>query len=364
MSVGFLTRVATATTFALVTYNVFLSTTHFHNNRAYLIIVLGLLAVAPCGRELSLDAWIRRRRGQAGARHVRARLAVVAAAIRVRRDLRGLRSVEAGRPRLVRRHRDLAAGSAGPRRPRGDAAAGLGDLGPDRPGLPRRRGQVHRPDRAVHRARALVARTRYAAVWVAVVFHLSIETSASVQVFSLLGDRVLVVWAVRRPGTGYFASTRARATGGWARRWARSTGWRGSGSSPLPGSAAGGHRPRRHRAPRGAGGRVHAQPPATDRLVRPARPAAPRGAPRAPRGSRDDARSRGRERTMTRVSGRLASRSRSRCPRVRGGGAARGLPVGVRPPAPRLGSGRGRLVRPQPGRRTAPGSTSTTPMRT
>ena len=38
--------------------------------------------------------------------------------------------------------------------------------------------------------------TRYAAVWVAVVFHLTIETSASVQVFSLLGIAVLVVWAV------------------------------------------------------------------------------------------------------------------------------------------------------------------------
>ena len=64
MSLGLLTRLATATTFLIVTYNLFLSTTHFHNNRAYLVIVLGLLAVAPCGRELSLDAWLRRRRGR------------------------------------------------------------------------------------------------------------------------------------------------------------------------------------------------------------------------------------------------------------------------------------------------------------
>ena len=49
MSLGLATRVATATTFAIVTYNLFLSTTHFHNNRAYLVIVLGLLAVAPLG---------------------------------------------------------------------------------------------------------------------------------------------------------------------------------------------------------------------------------------------------------------------------------------------------------------------------
>jgi uncharacterized membrane protein YphA (DoxX/SURF4 family) len=64
MTVGLLTRVATATTFAIVAYNLFLSTTHFHNNRAYLVIVLGVLAVAPCGRELSVDAWLRRRRGR------------------------------------------------------------------------------------------------------------------------------------------------------------------------------------------------------------------------------------------------------------------------------------------------------------
>jgi hypothetical protein len=38
--------------------------------------------------------------------------------------------------------------------------------------------------------------TRYAAVWVAVIFHLSIQASASVQVFSVLGIAVLVIWAV------------------------------------------------------------------------------------------------------------------------------------------------------------------------
>ena len=63
MSLGFITRMATATTFAIVAYNLFLSTTHFHNNRAYLLIVLALLAVAPCGRELSVDAWLRAAEG-------------------------------------------------------------------------------------------------------------------------------------------------------------------------------------------------------------------------------------------------------------------------------------------------------------
>ena len=48
MALGLLTRLATATTLVIVAYNLFLSTTHFHNNRAYLVIVLGVLAVAPC----------------------------------------------------------------------------------------------------------------------------------------------------------------------------------------------------------------------------------------------------------------------------------------------------------------------------
>jgi hypothetical protein len=38
--------------------------------------------------------------------------------------------------------------------------------------------------------------TRYAAVWVAVVFHVAIQVTASVQVFSYLAIAALVIWAV------------------------------------------------------------------------------------------------------------------------------------------------------------------------
>lgn len=65
MSLGLWSRVTTSATFGVVAYNLFLSTTHMHNNRAYLVIVLALLAAAPCGRALSVDSWLRRRRGQA-----------------------------------------------------------------------------------------------------------------------------------------------------------------------------------------------------------------------------------------------------------------------------------------------------------
>ena len=196
MSLGLLTRLATATTFAIVAYNLFLSTTHFHNNRADLVIVLGLLAVAPCGRELSLDAWLRRRPGRAPL------------------DL----SAPAWPLWLLRLECAAVYG-----------ASGLSKLvDPDWFGgtvtwqrVVRARGELEAwpmpdwvvsvlTDRGFHTGAAKLIvltelfialglwwrGTRYAAVWVAVVFHVAIEVSASVQVFSYLALAVLVIWAV------------------------------------------------------------------------------------------------------------------------------------------------------------------------
>ena len=196
MSLGFLTRVATATVFAIVAYNLFLSTTHFHNNRAYLVIVLALLAVAPCGRELSLDAWLRRRRGRPA-----------------------LDASAPGWPLWVLRFECAAV----------YGASGLSKLlDPDWFGgtvtwqrVTRARDELEAwplpdwavsalTDRSLHTGAAKLIvltelflavglwrrATRYAAVWVAVAFHVAIEGSASVQVFSYLAIAVLVIWAV------------------------------------------------------------------------------------------------------------------------------------------------------------------------
>jgi uncharacterized membrane protein YphA (DoxX/SURF4 family) len=212
MSLGLLTRVATATTFAIVAYNLFLSTTHFHNNRAYLVIVLGLLAVAPCGRELSLDAWARRRRG-----------------------LPALDPSAPAWPLWLLRFECAAI----------YGASGLSKLlDPDWFGgtvtwqrVVRARAELEAwplPDwvvslltnRDFHTGAAKIIvltelfiavglwwrGTRYAAVWIAVVFHVSIEMSAAVQVFSFLGIAVLVIWAV--------PSTRDRVLRIDHRRWA------------------------------------------------------------------------------------------------------------------------------------------------
>ncbi len=196
MPLGFLTRVATATAFAIVAYNLFLSTTHFHNNRAYLVIVLALLAVAPCGRELSVDAWVRRRRGPPA-----------------------VDTSAPGWPLWLLRFECAAI----------YGASGLSKLiDPDWFGgtvtwqrVSRARDDLEAwplPDWAISAltdadfhvvaAKFIVLTelfialglwwrgSRYAAVWVAVIFHFTIETSASVQVFSVLGIAVLLVWAV------------------------------------------------------------------------------------------------------------------------------------------------------------------------
>jgi Vitamin K-dependent gamma-carboxylase len=197
MSLGLLTRLATTTAFVIVAYNLFLSTTHFHNNRAYLVIVLGVLAVAPCGRELSLDAWLRRRRG-------RPALDVSAPAWPLwllRFECSAIYGAS-GLSKLL--DPDWFGGAVTWHR----VVRGRDDL-EAWPLLPDWALTVL-TDRGFHTgaAKAIVLTelfiavglwwrgSRYAAVWVAVVFHVAIEISASVQIFSLLGIAVLVIWAV------------------------------------------------------------------------------------------------------------------------------------------------------------------------
>jgi hypothetical protein len=196
MTVGLMTRVATATTLAVVAYNLFLSTTHVHNNRAFLLIVLAGLAVAPCGRELSVDAWLRRRRG-----------------------LPPLPTTAPGWPVwLLRFEASVVYG-----------ASGLSKLiDPDWFGgtvswhrVVRVRDQLADSplpgwtlnvltDRSFHTYAAKVIvltelfiavglwwrGTRDAAVWVAVCFHVVIQLTARVEVFSYLAIAALVIWAV------------------------------------------------------------------------------------------------------------------------------------------------------------------------
>jgi hypothetical protein len=184
MAAGIATRVTTVTTAAIVAYNQFLSTTNYHNNRAYLLIVLAVLAVAPCG-------W---RAGGDGARAPAWPLWL----------LRFEASVVYGASGLSKLlDPDWFGGTVTYDR----VLHGAADL---------RRSVLPGPvvdvllDRSFQgiAAKVVVAtecfvalglwsrRTRYAAVWLAVCFHVAIETSASVEVFSYLGIAALLVWAV------------------------------------------------------------------------------------------------------------------------------------------------------------------------
>ena len=62
LAIGAATRVAAVLTTAAVGYDLLVSTTHLHNNRAYLFAVLVGLSLAPAGRSLSVDRWWRSRR--------------------------------------------------------------------------------------------------------------------------------------------------------------------------------------------------------------------------------------------------------------------------------------------------------------
>ena len=207
MAVGFRTHIASTVAFGVVAYHLLLSTTHVHNNRAYLVIVLGLLSVAPCGGALSLAVWIRRRRG-----------------------LDPMPVDAPGWPLWLLRFECAAV----------YGASGLSKLvDPDWFGGTVTWGRVVAQesmvrssampgfvadlvlDRSFHTvaAKLIVAtelfiagglwwrRTRALAVTTAVMFHLMIEVGAEVQIFSYLGLAVLFVWAdpslpwLRRPGS-------------------------------------------------------------------------------------------------------------------------------------------------------------------
>lgn len=193
LSVGLYTRTASVVTFGIVAYNFFLSQTHFHNNRTFLLIVLGCLMLTPCGRLLSLDA---RRRWRDPSRDELAPLW----------------------PLVLLRFEALCVylGSGGSKLLDPDWRAGIVTW--DR--VLRFRGRleasiapdwlialVTREDFHFVFAKLAIAteigvalgllwrRTRLGAIWVTIVFHGVIGIALQVEVFSILAIAALLVWA-------------------------------------------------------------------------------------------------------------------------------------------------------------------------
>lgn len=175
MTLRLWSRLSTAAAFAVVAYNLFVSTTHFHNNRAYLVIVLAALTAAPRDVGPGWPLWL-----------LRIEASVVYGA--------------SGLSKLF--DHDWFDGTVSWAR------------------VVRVQGQVPGfavsllTDRSFHTGAAKViiftelfiafglwfSRTRLVAVWVAVAFHLAIAVTADVEVFSILGIAALVIWAT--PSTG------------------------------------------------------------------------------------------------------------------------------------------------------------------
>jgi hypothetical protein len=198
MTVGLWTRVATCTAFAVVATNLLVSTTHFRHNRAFLMILLGAVALLPSGRVLSVDAWWRRRVGRAVPDVawlwplwlVRVQVCLVYLAsgtskLLDRDWIGGLVLWD----RVVRYRHVLDP------TPLPTWAIDLllerwpyYVVGPVAVGIELFVG-----------VGLLVTRTRYVAIWVAMAFHVLIEISASVEVFAIAAIAALAIWV--RPVT-------------------------------------------------------------------------------------------------------------------------------------------------------------------
>lgn len=217
LGLGWRTRYVAPLTWLCVAGNFFLSQTHFRHNRAFLLYLLAAVALGRSGQVLSLDARRRRRAGIA----VDDRATIWP--IWVLRALVSAVYFASGFSKLIDtdwvgglvlwdravRYQHFVRDSLLP----GPVADLVVEVVTAR--------WFHSLTSPIAVAMELfiaiglwVPRTRLAAVWVAMLFHLSIELSASVEVFSLAAIVALVIWAT--------PSTRDRVVvaddGTWIRR--------------------------------------------------------------------------------------------------------------------------------------------------
>lgn len=219
LSAGWRTRLVAPLTWLCVAGNLFLSQHHFRHNRAFLLFLLGAVALAESGRVLSVDAARRRRRG--------ARIDDQATLwpLWLLRALAASVYLASGVSKLV--DRDWVGGLV-----LWDRAVRYQHLVHER--LPEALADpivsvvttrwVHAVTSPIAVAMELFVgvalwfgRTRLAAIWTAIFFHLSIELSASVEVFSLAAIAALAIWVT--------PSTRDRLVVTGDGRWIRRLDW-------------------------------------------------------------------------------------------------------------------------------------------
>jgi hypothetical protein len=221
LSVGLFTRLAAAYTLGFVTWNLFLSQTHFHHNRAFLVVLLFALAALPVGRVMSLDCLLRRRahRGDCRATGPIWPLIPVRFSVATAYWASGLSKLLdadwwGGTVLRLRidRYGDVAASQGAP----DWLLEALGSSG-----FMWWLAKVIVLTELFIGIGLLMRRSRLAAIWLAIPFHLAIEATADVQVFSLAGLCALVIWVTPRAGDRRLvvrAGGRAGLLGAAARR--------------------------------------------------------------------------------------------------------------------------------------------------
>jgi uncharacterized membrane protein YphA (DoxX/SURF4 family) len=196
LSVGLFTRFVAAFTAVFVAYNLFLSQTHFHHNRAFLVILLVGLALLRVGDHLSVDAWWRRRRRREPGPAPLWPLWVMRFEVAVVYTASGFSKLVdpdwfGGTVLRLRieQWRDVALG-------RGAPEWAL-DLLSD-PGFMSGFAKIVVLSELFIGLGLLWPRTRLAAVWMAIPFHVVVEATASVQTFSVAALAALTIWVTPR----------------------------------------------------------------------------------------------------------------------------------------------------------------------
>jgi len=197
MAAGLFTRWSAAIVTTGVAYNLFLSQTHFHHNRAFLLILLVGVTVLPTGRTVSVDSWLARRRGRplariGGTRLARGVLRIEIATVYAASGLSKLLDPDWWGGTVTRlrveQHQDRLADVGIP-----DSLIGL----LTEPGFHVIAAKVIVLTELVIGFGLLVRRVRPAALWLAIPFHVAIQFTAAVQVFSWAALAALVVWIDR-----------------------------------------------------------------------------------------------------------------------------------------------------------------------
>ncbi|MEQ8719191.1 MAG: HTTM domain-containing protein [Acidimicrobiales bacterium] len=200
MSIGFMSRLSTAVVAGIVGYNLFLSTTFFAHNRAFLLILLVGVGLLRPGSHLSVDALIARRRGHTEAGPaplwplwlLRFEVVCVYVASAVSKTIDG--DWWSGRVLQLRAidNRQLALD--------GGAPGWLLDVLSDG-GFQWWASKVVVLTELFIGLGLLNTRTRIVTIWVAIWFHLAIQFGADVQVFSWAAIAALSIWVTPRSRT-------------------------------------------------------------------------------------------------------------------------------------------------------------------